>query len=116
MNIEQRQVGDITLIDVRGRLTMNDGHGQLKQTITGLTERGCVRIVLNLQDLRYLDSACLGELINSHIRLSRQQGRLKLLNVPNHLHELLKLAGLEGVFETFTSEADAVRSFQPPAS
>jgi len=116
MNIEQRQLGDVTLIDVCGRLTMNDGHGQLKAAIAGLTDRGSVRIILNLQELRYLDSACLGELINSHIKLSRKQGRLKLLNVPAHLHELLKLAGLEGVFETFTSEADAVRSFQPPVS
>lgn len=113
MKIEQRRAGDVTLLDIAGRLTMSDGHGQLKALVADLIERGQVRVVLNLADLRYLDSACLGEIINLHLKLSRKGGRLKLLDVPSHLAELLKLAGLTDVFETFSSEADAVRSFPP---
>ena len=114
MKIEERQAGGVALIDVRGRLTMNDGHGQIRAAVDRLVARGSVRAVLNLKGLQYLDSACLGEIINAHIALSRKGGRLKMLDVPEHLHDLLKLAGLDGVFETFTSEADAIASFQAP--
>lgn len=112
MVIDERNAGDVTLLDVRGRLTMNEGHGLLAGIVESLLARGCVRVVMNLRDLKYLDSACLGEIINAHIKLSRKGGRLKLLDVPEHLHELLRIAGLEGVFESFTSEAEALRSFQ----
>ena len=116
MKIEQRRAGDITILDIEGRLTMNDGRGQLKTLVADLIDRNHVQVLLNLADLRYLDSACLGEIINSHIKLSRKDGKLKLLNMPDHLAELLKLAGLTGIFETFSSETDAVQSFQAPAS
>ena len=115
MKVEERLVGDVSVLDVRGRLTMNDGHGQIRAAVDRLIGRGLVRVVLNLKGLQYLDSACLGEIINAHIALSRKGGRLKMLDVPEHLHDLLKLAGLDGVFEAFTREADAVASFQPPA-
>ena len=94
MKIEERQAGGVALIDVRGRLTMNDGHGQIRAAVDRLVARGSVRAVLNLKGLQYLDSACLGEIINAHIALSRKGGRLKMLDVPEHLHDLLKLAGL----------------------
>jgi anti-anti-sigma factor len=112
MKIEQRELGDVTVLDVRGRLTMNDGHGLLKTQIDTLSERGRARVVLNVTELKYLDSACLGEIINAHISLSRRGGGLKLVGMPDHLRELLKLAGLQGIFETFTDEAAAARSFQ----
>lgn len=116
MKVEERLVGDVSVLDVRGRLTMNDGHGQIRAAMDRLIARGLVQVVLNLKGLQYLDSACLGEIINAHIALSRQGGRLKMLDVPEHLHDLLKLAGLEGVFAAFSSEADAVASFQPPGA
>ena len=115
MKVEDRQVGHVSILDVRGRLTMNDGHGQIRAAIDRLVGRGSVLVVLNLKDLQYLDSACLGEIINAHIALSRKGGRLKMLDMPAHLHDLLKLAGLDGVFEAFTSEDAAVGSYQPPA-
>ena len=111
MRIAERNAGDVTILDIRGRLTINDGRGQLKAVIDRLIARGCVQAVLNLEGLQYLDSACLGEIINAHIAVSRRGGRLKLLNMPEHLSELLKIAGLLGVFEAFTSEAEATRSF-----
>jgi len=112
MKVEARQIGGVSILDVRGRLTMNDGHGQIRAAVDRLIACGSVRVVLNLAGLQYLDSACLGEIINAHIALSRKGGRLKMLDVPEHLHDLLKLAGLDGVFEAFTSETTAVASFQ----
>ncbi len=114
MKIEQRELGDVTVLDVRGRLTMNDGRGLLKTRVDSLLERGRARVVLNVAELKYLDSACLGEIINAHISLSRRGGALKLVGMPDHLRELLKLAGLQGIFETFADEAAAARGFQAP--
>lgn len=111
MKIEQRDVGDVTVIDVRGRLTMNDGHGLLRTQVDSLSERGRSRVVLNVAELKYLDSACLGEIINAHISLARRGGALRLVGIPDHLRELLTLAGLQGIFETFPDEAAAARSF-----
>lgn len=111
MIINERPVGDVWFVDVRGRLTMNEGHGLVKAAVDRLLARGLVQIALNLEGLKYIDSACLGELIQSHAALCRKGGRLKLVSVPEHLHELLRLAGLEGMFESFDTEAEAARSF-----
>lgn len=115
MKLEQRELGDVTVLDVRGRLTMNDGHGLLKSKVDSLSERGRARVVLNVAQLKYLDSACLGEIINAHISLSRRGGALKFVGMPDHLHQLLKLAGLQGIFETFADEAAAAQSFRASA-
>ena len=111
MLINERAIGDVTIVDVAGRLTMNEGRGLVKGAVDRLITRGLVHIVLNLEELKYIDSACLGELIQSHAALCRHGGRLKLLRTPEHLHELLKIAGLHGVFDTFETESDAARSF-----
>ncbi len=112
MIITERSVDDVWFVDVRGRLTMNEGRGLVKAAVERLLARGTVRIALNLEGLVYIDSACLGELIQSHAALCRKGGRLKLVTVPDHLYELLRIAGLDGVFECFEGEADAVRSYR----
>ena len=111
MWINERAIGDVTIVDVVGRLTMNEGRGLVKGEVDQLIARGAVQVVLNLEGLKYIDSACLGELIQSHAALCRRGGRLKFLRTPEHLHELLKLAGLEDVFDSYESEHDAARSF-----
>lgn len=111
MWINERTIGDVTIVDVVGRLTMNEGRGLVKGEVDRLIARGAVNVVLNLEGLKYIDSACLGELIQSHAALCRKGGRLKFLHTPEHLHGLLKLAGLEGVFDSFETEHDAAHSF-----
>ena len=111
MLISERTVNDVTIVDVAGRLTMNEGRGLVKSAVDRLIDRGSTQVVLNLEGLKYIDSACLGELIQSHAALCRKGGRLKLVRTPDHLHELLRLAGLEDVFDSFDSEAEAARSF-----
>lgn len=111
MIINERAVDDVWFVDVRGRLTMNEGRGLVKAAVDRLLARGAVRVALNLEGLNYIDSACLGELIQSHAALCRQGGRLKLVGVPGHLHELLRIAGLDGVFECFEGEAAVVKSY-----
>jgi anti-sigma B factor antagonist len=111
MVITEREHDGVVVLEIRGRLTMNDGRGALKAAVDRLVARGVTRVVLNLEGLQYLDSACLGELIQAHAALCRREGRLKLARVPQHLGALLRLAGLDGVFEICDSEAEAVASF-----
>ena len=114
MLVSERTIDDVTIVDIAGRLTMNEGRGLVKGAVERLIDRGSVHVVLNLEGLKYIDSACLGELIQSHAALCRKGGRLKLVRTPDHLHELLRLAGLEGVFDSFNTEAEAARSFSAP--
>lgn len=111
MLISERTLGDVTIVDVSGRLTMNEGAGLVKGAVDRLIGRGTRHVVLNLEGLRYIDSACLGELIQAHTALGRQGGRLKLAGTPDHLRELLKRAGLRDIFDSFATEAEAARSF-----
>ncbi len=111
MLISERTIEGVTIVDIAGRLTMNEGRGLVKGAVDRIIEHGSTRVVLNLEGLKYIDSACLGELIQSHAALCRKGGRLKLVRTPEHLHELLRLAGLEGVFDSFGSDVEAARSF-----
>ena len=112
MIISEHLLGDVAILAVSGRLTMNEGRGLVKGAVDRVLAGGNAQIVLNLEDLKYIDSACLGELIQSHAALCRRGGRLKLVRTPDLLHELLKLAGLEGVFDSYATEAEAARSFR----
>ena len=112
MIISEHLLDDVAVLTLNGRLTMNEGRGLVKGAVDRLLADGNAHIVLNLEGLKYIDSACLGELIQSHAALCRQGGRLKLVRTPDHLHELLKIAGLEGVFDSYSSEAEAARSFR----
>lgn len=110
MVITERERDGVVVLEVSGRLTMNDGRGLLKAAVDRLVARGATQVILNLEKLEYLDSACLGELIQAHVALCRRDGHLKLVSVPAHLGALLHLAGLDGVFEICRSEQEAVAS------
>ena len=82
-----------------GRLTVNDSPGSLKDTASTLASQGVREVVFDLQDVRYIDSACIGEFIAAQITLGRRGSKLRLAKVPDRILELLKLAGLDGIFE-----------------
>lgn len=95
---EQRDGGTVTLA-LSGRLTVNDNPGLLKDAATALATEGVRDVVFDLEDVRYIDSACIGEFIAAQITLGRRGARLRLARVPGRIMELLKLAGLDGIFE-----------------
>jgi anti-sigma B factor antagonist len=111
METRERQVGPATVIELRGRLTVNDHAGLLKEAVADAVSRGARRVLLDLSGVRYIDSTRLGELIAAHVTVSRQGGRLKLVGTPDRVVELLTLAGLDGVFERFATVEEAVKSF-----
>src|ERR671918_233458 len=115
MQIEQRAAGDVVILDVKGKVTLGEGDEMLKDKVNSLVNQGYKKIVLNLADVPYIDSAGLGEIVRTYTTVSRQGGSLKLLNLTKRITDLLSITKLLTVFETYESEADAVRSFTSSA-
>lgn len=115
MQIEERAVGDVVVLDMSGRITLGEGDQLLKDKVNSLVNQGRKRIVLNLVGVPYVDSAGLGEIVGSYTTVSRQGGSLKLLNLTRKITDLLAITKLLTVFETFESESEAVRSFSASA-
>jgi len=115
MHIQQRSVGDVTIIDMGGKMTLGEGDELLRDKVNSLVQQGQKRIVLNLAEVPYIDSAGLGEIVRTYTTVSRNGGSLKLLSLTKRIQDLLSITKLLTVFETFESEADAVRSFSTSA-
>ena len=115
MQIEERMVGDVVLLDLKGKITLGEGDELLKDKVNSLVNQGHKKIVLNLADVPYIDSAGLGEVVRTYTTVSRQGGSLKLLNLTKRITDLLSITKLLTVFETFDSENEAVRSFAASA-
>lgn len=111
MQIQERAVGDVVVLDLKGKITLGEGDELLKDKVNSLVNQGHKKIVLNLEAVPYIDSAGLGEVVRTYTTVSRQGGSLKLLNLTKRITDLLSITKLLTVFETFDSEADAVRSF-----
>jgi anti-sigma B factor antagonist len=115
MQIEERVVSDVVVLDLKGKITLGEGDELLKDKVNSLVNQGHKKIVLNLADVPYIDSAGLGEVVRTYTTVSRQGGSLKLLNLTKRITDLLSITKLLTVFETFDSENEAVRSFSASA-
>jgi anti-sigma B factor antagonist len=111
MEIAERTVSDITVLDLKGKMTLGEGDELLKDKINSLLAAGKKKLVLNLEGVPYIDSAGLGEIVRTFTTVSRQGGSLKLLNLTKRIEDLLSITKLLTVFETFESEPDAIKSF-----
>ncbi len=111
MQIHEREVNDVTILDIHGKLTLGDGDELLRDKINSLVHQGRKKLLLNLSEVPYIDSAGLGEIVRTYTTVSRQGGTLKLLNLTKRIQDLLSITKLLTVFETFDSEAEAVTSF-----
>ena len=114
MTIGQRAVGDVIVVDVSGRIAIQEGADQFRDVTRELIRQGHMKVVLNLQDVPYIDSTALGEIIRTYTSVIRKGGSVKLLNVSSHVHQLMVITRLLSVFDLFDSEADAVKSFGKP--
>jgi anti-sigma B factor antagonist len=109
MEIRERQTGGFTIVELSGRLTVNDQPGVLKDTVAEAVRRGATHVLLDLSGVRYIDSTRLGELIAAHITVSRQGGQLRLVGTPDRVVELLGMAGLDTLFQRYATIADATK-------
>ena len=111
MTITERQVGDITVLDLEGKILLGEGDIQLKQYVSDLITRGVRRVLLNCSEVPYMDSSGLGEVVRCYTAVKRAGGELKLVNLTKRLIDLLTITKLITVFETFDSEEAAIKSF-----
>jgi anti-sigma B factor antagonist len=112
LNIKERQAGDVTVLDMDGRITIGEGSVTLRTAIRRLLEEGKKKILLNLAGVGYIDSSGIGELVSSYTAIGKENGQLKLLNLTQKLQDLLAITKLLTVFDVYESEADALNSYQ----
>jgi anti-sigma B factor antagonist len=115
MQIDERSIGDVVILDLKGKITLGKGDELLKDKVNSLVNQGHRKILLNFADVPYVDSAGLGEIVRNYTTVSRQGGNLKLLNLTKRITDLLAITKLLTVFETFEVENDAIRSFSASA-
>jgi anti-sigma B factor antagonist len=111
MEIKERVVGGVSVLDLSGRIVLGEGDVQVKDRIKDLLADGQRRILLNLGDVSYVDSAGLGALISSYTTVRREGGQLKLVNLTKRIQDLLAITKLITVFDTFENEEGAIASF-----
>jgi len=106
-----RQAGNVAIVDLAGRITLGEGSGLLRNTIKDVLASGHNRVLLNLKDVSYIDSAGLGEMVGSYATVTNQGGEIKLLNVQSKVSDLLQITKLFTVFAAYSDENEALRSF-----
>ena len=106
-----RKIGNVSVVDIAGKITIGEGDVVLRETVSELLDSGETRILLNLEKVKYMDSAGIGELVACYKRAKEKSGSVKLLNPSGKVYDLLQLTKLEEVFDTFRDEGEALTSF-----
>ena len=117
MTIQERVVGSIIVLDLSGKLVLGDGDTLLKDKIHSLVFQGRKQILLNMGGVSYMDSSGLGALVASSLTAKNNGGQIKLVALTKRLQDLLAIAKLLTIFESYDTEAEAIGSFpaQTPA-
>ncbi|MBN2381649.1 STAS domain-containing protein [bacterium] len=111
MKCEQKDVGDVTIISLSGKITIGEGDEALRNIITEVLDRGKRKLLLNLENVKYMDSAGIGELIRCYTTVTNKGGKLKLLKLTKKIKDLLTITKLISIFEDFAQEEEALKSF-----
>ena len=112
MKTSSRQVDGITIVDLSGSITLNEGSAMLRKTVTGLAEQGSSKIVLNMGGVTSIDSTGIGELVSAYTSVRNAGGELKLLNLTREVRDLLRITKLCTVFDIEDDEPSAIAAFQ----
>jgi anti-sigma B factor antagonist len=111
VKLTTRQVDDVSVVDVSGRITLGEGSSALRDVLRDLSAKGTKKILLNLSDVSYIDSSGIGELVSAYTTVANLGGDLKLLGLTKRVKDLLQITKLYTVFDVHEEEAHAVRSF-----
>ena len=112
MKIVERQVGDVVILDLHGKILIGEGDDALRDAVTRLVDSGKTKILLNLGDVSYIDSSGIGELVSGFTTVTNSGGQLKLLNLNKRVKDLLQITKLYTVFDVKDDEAGAVKAFR----
>ena len=111
MKANYRQVGDVTIVDLNGRIVLGEGSTVLRETVQDLVSKGQNKILLNMGDVSYIDSSGIGELVSAFTTVRNKGGELKLLKLTKKVHDLLQITKLYTVFDIKDDEAAAIQAF-----
>jgi anti-sigma B factor antagonist len=111
VKLTTRQVGEVTVVDAVGRITLGEGASTFRDTLRDLASAGKKKLLLNLAEVSYIDSSGIGEMVSGFTTVTNLGGQVKLLNLTKRVKDLLQITKLYTVFEVFEDEAAAVRSF-----
>ncbi len=111
MTVSDRTVGSVTILDVSGHVTLNDGADQIRDKVKAVLQEGKRHLLINLAQVSYMDSAGLGELIQAYSTVSKQGGALKLVSPTKRLKDLLVITKLSTVFDSYDDETAAIASY-----
>ena len=111
VKLNSRQVGDVSVVDVAGRITLGEGSSALRDLMRDMVGKGQKKILLNLGEVSYIDSSGIGELVSGFTTVTNSGGQLKLLNLNKRVKDLLQITKLYTVFDVHEDEAGAIRSF-----
>jgi anti-sigma B factor antagonist len=111
VKLTTRKVGDVTVVDVSGKITLGEGSSALRDVLRDLTANGEKKVLLNLSEVTYIDSSGIGELVSGFTSVANAGGTLKLLGLTKRVKDLLQITKLYTVFDVHEEEAHAIRSF-----
>jgi anti-sigma B factor antagonist len=111
MKATVRNIGEVSVVDLNGKITIGEGDVLLREKVNELLDEGRSKILLNLEKVKYMDSAGIGELVACYKRTKEKDGTVKLLNPSGKVYDLLQLTKLEEVFETYRDEKEALVAF-----
>lgn len=111
MKASERQVGNVTIIDLSGRITLGEESAVLRNLVRDAVTRGHKNILLNLADVSYIDSAGIGQLVSCFTSLRNQGGELKLMHLTKRVIDVLQITKLYTVFDIKDDESSAVAAF-----
>ena len=111
VKLNTRQVGDVSVVDVAGRITLGEGSSALRDALRDMVGKNHKKILLNLGEVSYIDSSGIGELVSGFTSVTNSGGQLKLLGLTKRVNDLLQFTKLYTVFDVHEEEASAIRSF-----
>jgi anti-sigma B factor antagonist len=112
LKITIRETADAAILDMNGRISLGDALTDLRDSIREALSGNQKNILLNLAEVSYIDSSGLGQLIGSYATITQRGGQMKLLNLQKRVNDLMQITKLLTVFETYTSEEEALKSFK----
>jgi anti-sigma B factor antagonist len=115
VNITNKQLGEVAVVALNGRIVLGEESNSLRERVKALIAEGKKKIVLNMTNVTYIDSAGLGMLVAAHVSAKNHAAALHLSNLGNKFHDVLQLTRLLTVFSVYDTEAEAVSSFGTPS-
>ena len=111
LEVSEKQISEVTLLNLKGKITIGAGDVALRNHIEALLENGRNKIILNMARVSYIDSSGTGELVSCFTKVRKTDGNLKLLNISQKIQDILQIAQLFSIFDVYTDEAEAVGSY-----